>query len=256
MTEQLPGVDTTRPSMARVYDYWLGGKDNYEVDRLEAHRLERDLPTLPRIARQNRDFHRRAVTYLTGIGVDQFLDLGAGLPTANNTHDIAQAINPSARVAYIDSDPMVLVHGRAILTAGKHTAMVEADLRAPHAVLNHPAVTDLLDFTRPVGLLLVSVLHFVPGQEPYQIVQELRDRVVPGSHIVISHALRTPQTSAAAAKYQAADAEVRGRDQIAALFNGFELVEPGLVPLTDWRPDRPPHPDTEPLPFLCGVGRK
>jgi len=254
---QLPGVDTTRPSMARVYDYWLGGKDNYAVDREEAHRLQQILPELPRIARENRDFHRRAVGYLAeDAGIDQFLDLGAGLPTAHNTHDIAQAVNPSARTVYVDNDPVVLVHGRALLAAGRHTAMVLADLRDPRAVLDHPDVTGLLDFTRPVGLLLVSVLHFIPGQEPYRIVRELRDRLAPGSHIVISHGLATPRTSQAAAGYRAADAQVRAREQIQELFDGFELVEPGLVPLTDWRPDTPPHPDAEQLPFLCGVGRK
>ncbi|GLZ16050.1 hypothetical protein Acsp04_62850 [Actinomadura sp. NBRC 104425] len=248
-----PNVAPSRPSIARIYDHWLGGKDNYAVDRREAESLEAVVPELPLIARQNRDFHRRAVGHLATAGVTQFLDLGAGLPTASNTHEIAQAANPQARVAYVDNDPVVLAHGRALLASGTNTVMVEADLRDPRAVFDHPDVTGLLDFTRPVAVLLVSVLHFVPGQEPYRIVREIRDRLVPGSHIVISHGLRTPQTTRAAAKYQAADAEVRTREQISALFNGLELIEPGLVHLTDWRPDTP-APNTEPLPFLCGVG--
>ncbi|MEU6033945.1 SAM-dependent methyltransferase [Actinomadura sp. NPDC047616] len=259
--EQAPaGINPSEPSIARIYDFWLGGKDNYEADRDEATRLERLMPELPLIARQNRSFLIRAVRLLSTEGVDQFLDLGAGLPTAENTHEVAQGINPSSRCVYVDNDPMAIVHGRALLANDGETAMVAADLRNPQAILDRPDVTALIDFDRPVAVLIVSVLHFIPGDTAYKIVRQVVDRLAPGSYLVLSHALKTSRTEAAANEYRAAKAEVRTRREIEAFFEGLELVEPGLVSLTEWRPgpsEKAPseQPPSETLPFLCGVGR-
>jgi O-methyltransferase involved in polyketide biosynthesis len=243
--------------VARVYDFWLGGKDNYEVDREEAVRLQRLMPRLDLrlVARENRGFLRRAVGYLAAAGVGQFLDLGAGLPTGDNTHQIAQRVHPAARVVYVDTDPIVLAHGRALLAVDEHTAIAEADLRSPKDVLDHGEVARLIDFDRPVGVLLVAVLHFLSDERAGELVARVVERAAPGSYLVISHGLRTPATERVAAVYAAAEATVRSRQEIAAFFEGLELVEPGLVPLSDWRPALARSAGQE-LPVLCGVGRK
>lgn len=252
------GFNSSVPSIARVYDYWLGGGDNYAADRQLADELTQTLPSLPIAARANREFLRRAVTYLAEQGIDQFLDIGAGLPTAGNVHEIAQGIIPGARTVYVDNDPHVFVHGDALLADGCTTEMVLADLLQPQAILGHPTVRKMIDSGRPVALLLVAVLHFIP--EPYGIVTELRGALPAGSYLVISHAEARPEDPAyakAARRYarQAAAMALRRREDIGAFFRETELLEPGLVPVTAWRPHLVPATPKD-VPVLGGVGRK
>ncbi|MES9538067.1 SAM-dependent methyltransferase [Spirillospora sp. NPDC049024] len=258
------GVDTSVPSPARVYDHLLGGKDNYEVDRKVADGLLKIIPSMRLVARENRAFLGRAVRYLAGeAGIRQFLDIGTGLPTQDNVHDVAQRIEPAARVVYADNDPVVLVHARALLTSTPEgaTDYVEADLREPDAILEHAAAT--LDFDEPVALLLVAILHFLPDEDGvHGIVARLVDRLAPGSYLVISHGTpeENPQgASDAAEEYtrQAPSAQItpRNRDAINGFFTGLEPVDPGLGYITSWRPEGPVVPP-EQVGLYGGVARK
>ena len=236
-------IDTTVAHPARRYDYLLGGKDNFAVDRESGDALVAAFPHIRAAARSNRDFLRRAVTFLTvEAGIRQFLDIGTGLPTANNTHEVAQSFAPQARIAYVDNDPLVLTHARALLTSASEgaTSYTHADLRDPRAILSHPEVTNVIDFTRPVALLLVSVLAFLPDDDdPWTVVATLMDGLPSGSYLALSHAATDhfdPQVLAA--WYRAApDSRLRSGLEIARFFSGLQIVAPGLVSTADWRPD-------------------
>ncbi|MET1073982.1 MAG: SAM-dependent methyltransferase [Umezawaea sp.] len=255
-------VDLNRPSVARMYDYFLGGSHNFAVDRDAAKVIEKIYPGMAGAARANRSFLRRAVRYLCAQGVDQFLDLGSGIPTVGNVHEIAQAIIPAARVAYVDVEPVAVAHSIALLAKNQRAIAVQADLRDTDAVLNSPAVNDLLDFSRPVGVLLAAALHFVPDtDDPHAAVARYRDALAPGSHLAISHGSLEgiPQDSVTSgervqAVYQRTDAQLvlRTRGDIARFFDGFDLVDPGVVLLPEWRPDS----DDAYITAYVGVGRK
>lgn len=239
-----PGVDPTVPNVARMYDYYLGGKDNYPADRDAAQRFVEALPEVPWGARENRKFLTRAVRALAGAGVRQFVDLGTGLPTQGQVHQVAHEIDPGARVVYVDYDPVVIAHANALLANRDNVATVRADLRDPDAVLDHPTTRGMIDLDQPVAVLLIAVLHFVPDDgNPAGIIGRLRERLSPGSYLAVSHAAwgerRRQQTEEAAALYQRATAAVtfRSPEQILALFGDAELLEPGLVPTHEWRPD-------------------
>jgi hypothetical protein len=235
------GVDVTTPNVARMYDYYLGGKDNFEADRIAAKKILRLIPGLPRSAQENRKFLRRVVRFLTDeAGIDQFLDVGVGLPTQGAVHQVAHEINPDARVLYVDYDPVVVRHGQALLKAGDRSVMVQGDLRRPAELLAHPH----LDLGRPVAVLLSAVMHFVSDDEdPAGIVASLRDGVLPGSYLMLSHIGTDffPDKTALAqaiAIYEQASERVwpRPRDQVLRFFDGWEILEPGLVPKHEWRP--------------------
>jgi len=264
------GVDVTKPSIARVYDFMVGGKDNFAVDRIAAERAMAIVPDAPEAGRACRAFLRRAVRYLAAdVGIRQFLDIGSGLPTETNVHQVAHEVDPAARVVYVDNDPMVLVHGRALLADNDSTTVIEADIRAPEAILEHEAVRQYLDFTKPVGLLLLSILHHLhDAEEPGRIAAVLRDALPSGSHLAIIHfwdpADEHPDISVKVHDAERVFNETLGtgrwrqRAEIEAYFGGFEMVEPGLVPLAEWRAD--PEFTTEQkvsyYTMIGGVARK
>jgi hypothetical protein len=263
-------INTSVPNPARIYDYLLGGKDNYSTDREVAEQVVAIAPVARDVVQDNRAFLRRAVRFLTReAGVRQFVDLGSGLPTQGNVHEIAQAIAPDARVVYVDNDAMVVTHSRALL-AGDNTLAVQADLREPDVILGHPDVRELIDFDQPIALLLVAILHFIPDdQDPLGIVARFRDGLPTGSYLAISHGTRDlpvrPDMSAdemaemgarVEQLYQLTTASLvtRTRAQVERFFDGFDLLDPGLVEIQLWRPgDR-----NSMLPggFYGGVGRK
>jgi hypothetical protein len=258
------GIDITVPTPARMYDFWLGGHDNFAVDRAAALAVSEAVPEIKLMALENRKFLRRAVRYLTAeAGIVQFLDIGTGLPTQGNVHQVAQQVNPGARVVYTDNDPMVLAHSRALKTGG-NTAVIQADLRDPGAILAHPRTRELIDFSQPLGVLLVAVLHFIGADEdPYAIVRSIYDILPPDSYVVISHALEGILRGDSADKVEeqyrknvASGATLRGPDEILRFFTGLELVEPGLVHVPLWRPDEPEPPDARKVWVLGAVGRK
>jgi SAM-dependent methyltransferase len=260
-----PDVDIDRPASSRIYDYMLGGSHNFAVDREVAEQAIAAMPRLPSVLRANRAFLGRAVRYLAAeAGVDQFLDLGSGIPTAGNVHEIAGAINPAARVVYVDLDPVAVAHSQAILDHHPSAAAIRADLRDPLAVLADPVVRDLLDRQRPIAVLLVAVLHFIPDdQQPGRIVAQLRDALAPGSYLALSHASAdgTPpagQQDAQAVYARAGNAIVmRGHADIARLLDGWRLVPPGIVPCPAWRPEpgHEPDPDADQFPGYAAIGR-
>jgi hypothetical protein len=230
-------VDATVPNVARVYDYMLGGKDNFPVDRAAAEQILAAFPEAREGVRQNRAFLGRVVEYLAGqAGIRQFLDIGAGLPTQKNVHEVARAITPDAHVVYVDNDPVVCVHGRVLLAESDEVAMVEADLRQPDGILADPTTRELIDFDRPVALLLVAILHFIPDEDdPFGVVARLRDAMAPGSYLVISHMLdgeeRRADTAQVRNVYSRASSGVhpRTREQIMRFFEGFELLDDDLL---------------------------
>jgi len=261
MPEQAPpGIDITVATAARMYDYYLGGKDNFAADREAADHVLAAAPEVRPIARENRRFLQRGVRYLAEQGVTQFLDIGTGLPTQGNVHEIAQAHEPSARVVYVDNDPIVLVHARALLATGSATRVVTADLRDPDAVMR--AADELLDLSRPYALLLAAVLHFIPDTDhPHDVVAGYRDALPAGSHLLISHVTgdTRPQSSAgAAAAYRNTrnPATLRTVEDIASFFGDLELVDPGLVRVPLWRPDAPTSADAEEIWMYGGIARK
>ena len=238
------GFDTSIANAARVYDYLLGGKDNFAADREAGDRILAALPGIAQMARGNRAFLGRAVRYLAGeAGVRQFLDIGTGIPTGGNTHEVAQSVAPGCRVVYVDHDPVVLAHARALLTSGPEgeTAYIDADLRETGKVL--AAAGQTLDFAQPVAIVLVAVLHFIPGDEAYERVSELVTATAAGSFLTISHAAKDIEADAmgeAAAesnKRMAQQATLRSGEEVTRFFDGLDLVEPGVVPLNEWRPD-------------------
>ena len=258
------GIDTKVPSTARMYDFWLGGKDHFAVDRVAALKVSEAVPEVKMMATENRKFLRRAVRYLAAeAGITQFLDIGTGLPTQGNVHQVAQEVNPDSRVVYVDNDPMVLTHSRALKTGG-NTAVIEADLRDPAAILNHPRTVELIDFRQPLAVLLVAVLHFIgEDDDPYAIVGSIYEVLPPGSYLVISHAtdgiLSGDSAGKVAEDYRknvAQGSTLRNRDEILRFFTEFELVEPGLVQVPCWRSDDPQSPDTGNVWVLGAIGHK
>jgi hypothetical protein len=240
--DEAPSFDITRAHPARVYDYWLGGKDNYEADRIAATEVIAAMPNIVATAQANRAFLRRAVQYLVAeAGIRQFLDIGTGLPTAQNTHEVAQQIAPESRIVYVDNDPIVLAHARALLTSTPEgaTAYLEADARDPEKILREAART--LDFGQPVAVMMLAVMQFIPDADgPHEIVFRLMEAVPPGSYLAMSNATLDfdPSGSPGADQYNARVATQltpRGRAEIARFFEGLDLVEPGLVPLPQWR---------------------
>lgn len=258
--------ELTTPNPARMYDFYLGGRANFAVDRHAAKKVIAAYPGVVAAAWANRSFLRRAVGYLAGQGIDQFLDLGSGIPTVGNVHEIAQHANPRARVVYVDIEPIATAHSAAMLAGNHQASVIRADLAEPSTILGHQAVRDLLDLSRPIAVLLVSVLTFLPeSADPSGVVAAYRDAIAPGSYLVISHGC-TELTAADALDVRDAQAiyerttspvTMRTRKQITELFTGLDLVEPGLVPVTDWHPadaDSIGHATT--VPVLAGVARK
>jgi hypothetical protein len=238
-----PAFDVTTPSVARMYDYYLGGKDNFEVDRAAVERLPTTMTEITDGVQENRAFLRRAVRFIAGQGVRQFIDIGSGLPTAGNTHEIAQQARPGARVVYVDNDPVVLVHGRALLAADENTTVVTADMREPASILGHPETQRLIDFDEPLGVLLIAMTHFLTLDERPDVMGALRAGLPAGSYVAISHATtedRDPNVYRAIQEvYESTPTPLyfRSAAEIGLFFEGFDLVQPGLVPLHRWRPD-------------------
>jgi SAM-dependent methyltransferase len=256
------GVDAAIPNGARIYDHMLGGKDNYEADRKAAEAMVAANPAAPLTARANRDFLGRAVRFLAAEqGIRQFLDIGTGLPTQQNVHEVAQAAAPGCRVVYVDYDPVVALHARALLANAPGVAAIEHDLRDPEAILDDPATRELIDFREPVAVLLVAVLHFIgPDEDPYGLVGRLRDRLAPGSHLVVSHTANESSAEimeAARSGFNASGVTLtpRTRSGIADFFDGFDLVEPGLVDVRTWRPAVTEELPDLPWTMVGGVGR-
>lgn len=239
-----PGVNLDRPSVARVYDYFLGGFHNFAADREVGEQTRRLLPEVSTIVLANRAFLTRAVRYCVAAGVTQFLDIGSGIPTVGNVHETAQEADPQARVVYVDVDPVAVVHSRAILADNKQATAIQADLREPESILRHPELQELLDLSQPVAVLMVAVLHFVANAEdPAGIIDQYWKDMAPDSHLVISHAAEpqvpTSRTAEAQELYSRAVAQYvyRTQDEVRKLFDRFELVDPGVVPMDEWRPD-------------------
>lgn len=256
-------IDVEQPSAARVYDYYLGGSHNFAADRAMAQQAIQMWPDLPQIMQANRGFLRRCVEHLVEAGIDQFIDLGSGIPTAGNVHEVARRANVRARVVYVDIDPVAVAHSQALLAGDDQTNVIQADLRRPDDVLAHPTVQQMIDFDQPVAVLMIAVLHFIADEDqPADVVARYADAGPSGSHLAISHAShegRPEQTGRHAELYQRTRTpmNMRSREQIAALFSDLEMVPPGLVWLPSWRPDPgdPVDPHPERTTGLCGVGR-
>jgi SAM-dependent methyltransferase len=257
-------LNVDRPNAARIYDYFLGGSHNLAADRAMARQIIDLVPEIPLIAHANRAFLRRAVKFCVDAGIRQFLDLGSGIPTAGNVHEVAQRSAWDCRVVYVDIEPVAVAHSRVILAGNNRVTAVQADVRDPDRILSDPRLLALLDFDEPVAVLMVALLSFIPdADDPGKLVGRYRDALAPGSFLAVSHAC---------AEARPADAEkvnefyrqtstpllVRGRAEVEKLFEGFEMVEPGLVYVQEWRPDYldeiQEHPERTGL--VVGVGRK
>ncbi|MBO3745109.1 SAM-dependent methyltransferase [Streptosporangiaceae bacterium NEAU-GS5] len=264
------GIDPSKPSISRVYDYMLGGKDNFASDRAVARMALEVAPDAPESAAANREFLARVIHHLAGeCGVRQFIDIGSGLPTRGNVHEIAQLVAPGARVVYVDNDPIVLVHGRALLATDDSTLVINADLRRPASIVDHPGVRELIDFDQPIGLLMLAILHHIKDEEdPAGLTKALKDTLPSGSYLAISH-FHNPGEARPEDSAQALAAEKlfnehlgtgrwRTREEILAYFDGMELLAPGLVPIPDWRPrdDDWARPGITYHTFVGAVARK
>ena len=260
-----PDIDTGKANIARVYDWWLGGDHNFRADQDAARAMIAVEPNARGIARANRAFLGRAVRFLAAeAGIRQFLDIGSGIPTQNNVHQVAQDAAPGARVVYADVDDVAVAHSKLILDGNTDAAVIQADVRDPASILADPETQLLLDFTQPVAVLLVTVLHFLADADnPERLVATLRDALAPGSYLVVSHACsdaRPEIVSTFGAVYKskvATQGRARTSAEIARFFDGFTLVDPGLVWLPQWRPERPQDvpDDPEKYWFLAGVGQ-
>ncbi|MCO8274174.1 SAM-dependent methyltransferase [Actinoplanes sp. TRM 88003] len=260
-------IDTSVPHPARRYNYWLGGKDHFAADRASGDAIAKAFPIVVDLARANRKFLGRAVRFLAAEGIRQFLDVGTGLPAPDNTHEVAQRVAPEARVVYVDNDPIVMTHARALLQGDPRgrTAYIEADVRDPGAVLKHEALRDTLDLGQPVGLLLIAVLHFVhdDGQAATS-VRTLVDALPPGSFVALTHGTMDVSSAEGVARYEkmfaagGTDVRARGREQILGWFDGLEIVEPGLTLVSDWWADDDPagRPVSDDLGIYAVVARK
>jgi len=263
--DDLPGrvVDMNVPNVARIYDFLLGGKDNFAVDRVAARALLAAVPEAARAARDNRAFLARAVRFLAReAGIRQFLDIGTGLPARGHVHEIAREADPIARVVYCDNDPVVVAHANALLGDALTVAAVESDLRSPHQLLAHPRVREMIDFDQPVAVLLVAVLHFLEDSDsPWEAVGAIKDRMAPGSYLVVSHVTGDEITlealRQARAVYRGASAPgtARCREEIELFFDGLEMVTPGVVDVAVWQARRRAR-NIRPALFYAGVGRK
>jgi S-adenosyl methyltransferase len=261
-----PGVDVRRANVARVYDYWMGGSHNFLADQDLARAISAVEPNARAFARANREFLGRAVRFLSQAGIGQFLDIGSGIPTEGNVHEIAQQANPGARVAYVDVDPVAIAHSKAILAGNENTMVIQADLRDPARILADLAAGQLIDLGQPVGLLLVAVLHFIADDEdPWQLVATLRDALAPGSYLAVGHATDAGNREVAQAFEKVYNASVstqvhvRSRADILRFLDGFELIDPGLVYIPQWRLDTPGDTPGDPGQFwgeLVGAARK
>jgi hypothetical protein len=242
-----------------MYDWWLDGKDNYRVDRTTADEVEALVPNVRLLAKENRAFLQRVVAYLADeCGIRQFVDIGSGLPSAGNVHEVAQEIAPKTRVVYIDNDPIVLSHGRAILAKNDHTTVIQADLRDPDLILKHTELLRFIDPDKPLAVLMIASLHFIPdAAKPNDLLKIYRAWIPIGGHLAISHVDRTPQTESAAKVYNKATSPAvpRSHAEVHKLFGEFILADPGLVQLPEWRSHGgiSQHRD---IPFWGGVGRK
>jgi hypothetical protein len=255
-------IDTSVAHPARRYNYWLGGKDNFQADRESGDAMAARFPTIRTSALENRRFLQRAVRHLAReAGIRQFLDIGTGIPTADNTHEVAQAVAPESRVVYVDNDPIVLAHARALLTSSPEgaTAYIDADLREPEKILRHPDLLRTIDLSRPVGLMLVAILHFVtPGEDPYAIVNTLLDAVPSGSYLAISHLASDIMADEMSALYDRISERtketfvLRSRAEVSRFFDDLDLVDPGVVLVNEWHTDS----GKVDLPVYAAVGVK
>lgn len=259
------GIDARVPSIARMSDYYLGGKDNFASDRAAANRLLETAPEIVPIARANRAFLGRAVRYLAReAGIRQFLDIGAGLPTQDNVHQVAQREAPESRVVYVDNDQVVLVHGRALLATDPRTIVVDGDFLRPETIIANPAIHAHLDLDRPVALLLVALLHYISDDDrPYDLVARLRDALPAGSHLALTHVVYDHHPEAIdqaedvyRAFLQRTGHARRTRADVERFFDGWRLVDPGLTYATQWRPDGPVWTDPSMVWIVGGVARK
>jgi hypothetical protein len=260
----LDRIDTTVAHPARRYNYLLGGKDNFAADRASADAIEKGMPTIRLAALENRYFLQRAVKFLAEQGIRQFLDIGTGIPTADNTHQVAQRIDPASRIVYVDNDPIVLTHARALLTSTPEgvTAYIDADLREPRTILDDPEVRSTLDWTEPIGVMLVAVLHFIRDDEdPQGVVDTILDALPPGSFVVASHSTWEYLPAAAIEQLEAANPDGRFRartgEQLGKLFQRLDLLEPGVQSVSRWWPQdaSQPRPSIEDVAFNAIVGR-
>jgi hypothetical protein len=259
--EEPPGLDTGIPQTARIWNYWLGGKDHFPVDRQVGEQILEAFPAIVENARASRAFLVRAVRFLAGeAGIRQFLDIGTGLPTANNTHEVAQAVAPDARIVYVDNDPLVLTHARALLTSTPQgaTAYLDADLREPERILQEAART--LDFSQPVAVMLMEILgHIEDDDQAQSIVKQLMGAVPSGSYLTMNDSTDTSAEVVEAARIWNQSAKptyhLRSPERIARFFDGLELVEPGVVSPLEWRPEPGSGPPAA-IDSLCGIGRK
>lgn len=265
MQDDFADIDTKTASGARIYDYMLGGTDNYAIDRMAAAQVEELLPGTKAMARNNRRFLERAVRYLAAeCSIRQFIDNGSGLPALNNVHQIAQAVDPAARVIYVDRDPVVLRHQRvSALAENDNTAFLLADARNVDEILSHPETTRLLDFSEPAATLYLSFLHFIPdADDPRGMIRRMMSRLAPGSYLVISAVvsddggLRDTMTDLARSTVSGDYGRIRTKQEVRAFFDGLELVEPGLVNVTGWRPDGREEQQSDQWVMFGGLGRK
>jgi hypothetical protein len=257
-------VDIERPSVARIYDYLLGGSHNFAADREVAHKAIAVKPDVVLQAQANRAFLHRGVRFLVDAGIRQFLDIGSGVPTLGNVHEIVQKAAPEARVVYADIDPVAVAHSRAILAGNDRTTAIQADLRRPEEILAHPGVRALLDLAQPLGVLLVAILPYIPdADDPWGIVARLREVMAPGSYVAITHGTDEAQPDEISqfrqlSRQTGTPITYRSRADVERLFTGFDLVEPGLVWVPQWRPDSPDEVLNPPEASnnYAGVGRK
>ncbi|MEU5882551.1 SAM-dependent methyltransferase [Spirillospora sp. NPDC047279] len=258
------GIDTSVSHVARIWNYWLGGKDNYPVDREVGDQILEMLPDVATLARASRAFLSRAVRHLTAdLGVRQFLDIGTGLPTVDNTHEVAQSIAPDSKVVYVDNDPLVLVHARALLTSTPEgaTSYIDADLRDPASIMDKAA--DLLDFDRPIALFLMGIVEFITDDdEAYDIVERLKSRLCPGSFLTLYDGTNTVHKEASDQIVEVwnqsgnAPLTLRTPDQITRFFDGMEILDPGVVSVSRWRPEATPWGEPAEVDAFGAVGRK
>lgn len=259
------GIDMERPSAARIYDYALGGLHNFAVDREAARQAFAAMPDLPLLMQANRAFLRRAVQHLIGLGIRQFLDIGSGIPTVGNVHEVAQQLAPDVQVMYVDVDPVAVAHSRAVLGDDPRTGVIQEDARHPGQILSHPDVRRLLDFDQPIGLLLVAVLQFIPDpDEAARVVAQFRDALAPGSYVVISQPTNDARLDEAGQvetvlnTRMAAPFRYTNRAEFERYFAGWELIPPGIVWVPQWHPDSPTDVDEHPERSMvyAGAGRK
>ena len=255
MAEQF---DTARPNIARVWDYWLGGKDNFAADRELAQKMVAVHPPSVRMARENRRFLGRAVSYVAGRGVWQFIDVGAGLPTVVNTHDIAQRIDPRARVAYVDNDPVVISHARGLLAKNPGVIAMPGDMRDPGSILSDAGLAELIDLAEPVCVILSGVLHFTDAGTARDVAAAFIRAVVPGSYLIISVGTgNQAEGENFTAAYTAARVYIHSLEEIRSFFDGLDLVPPGVVAARCWQSEDPASGlETRTATFLSGVARK